>query len=106
MPDSQRVDLPDVSLHYWDWPGNRPPIVCLHPSSHYGRIWEWVAEQLAPIFRVLAPEQRGHGESGRPASGRGAEGLKHALDDLRPYAARISCPVLILRAAASAGVRR
>jgi pimeloyl-ACP methyl ester carboxylesterase len=27
-----------------------------------------------------------------------AEGLKHALDDLRPYAARISCPVLILRA--------
>jgi pimeloyl-ACP methyl ester carboxylesterase len=30
-----------------------------------------------------------------------AEGLRHALDDLRPYAARISCPVLILRAGQS-----
>jgi pimeloyl-ACP methyl ester carboxylesterase len=50
MPDSQRVDLPDVSLHYW----------------------EWVAEQLAPTFRVLAPDQRGHGDSGRPASGASA----------------------------------
>jgi 2-(acetamidomethylene)succinate hydrolase len=73
MPDSQRVDLPDVSLHYWEWPGEPPPIVCLHPSSHYGRIWEWVAERLAPSFRVLAPDQRGHADSGKPTIGAAAE---------------------------------
>jgi 2-(acetamidomethylene)succinate hydrolase len=47
--------------------------VCLHPSSHYGRIWEWVAERLAPKLRVIAPDQRGHGDSGRPVSGAAAE---------------------------------
>jgi pimeloyl-ACP methyl ester carboxylesterase len=84
MPDSQRVDLPDVSLHYWEWPGDPPPIVCLHPSSHYGRIWEWVAERLAPSFRVLAPDQRGHGDSGwiKPASGAGAEDYAADLEGL------------------------
>jgi pimeloyl-ACP methyl ester carboxylesterase len=73
MPESQRVDLPDVSLHFWEWAGDPPPIVCLHPSSHYGRIWEWVAERLAPACRVIAPDQRGHGDSGRPPSGASAE---------------------------------
>jgi hypothetical protein len=30
-----------------------------------------------------------------------ADGLTHALDDLRPYAAEIRCPILILRAKGS-----
>ena len=84
MPDSQRVDLPDFSLHYWEWPGDPPPIVCLHPSSHYGRIWEWVAERLAPTFRVIAPDQRGHGDSGwrTPASGAAAEDYAADVESL------------------------
>jgi pimeloyl-ACP methyl ester carboxylesterase len=80
MPDSQRVDLPDVSLHYWEWPGDPPPMVCLHPSSHYGRIWEWVAERLAPTFRVIAPDQRGHGDSGWRTSSSGASAEDYAAD--------------------------
>jgi 2-(acetamidomethylene)succinate hydrolase len=80
MPDSQRVDLPDVSLHYWEWRGDPPPIVCLHPSSHYGRIWEWVAERLAPTFRVLAPDQRGHGDSDWTGRVGGAAAEDYAAD--------------------------
>jgi 2-(acetamidomethylene)succinate hydrolase len=73
-PHSRQVELSEFSLHYWEWSGDPvATIVCLHPSSHYGRIWEWVAQRLAPDYRVLAPDQRGHGDSGRPASGTAAE---------------------------------
>ena len=74
-PHSRQVELSELSLHYWEWAGqgDATPIVCLHPSGHYGRIWEWVAQQLTPTYRVLAPDQRGHGDSGQPASGTAAE---------------------------------
>src|SRR5437762_12817525 len=68
-PLSQRVTVNGFSMHYWEWPGSGPTIVCLHPSGFYGRIWEWVAERLSPDYRVLAIDQRGHGLSQQPPSG-------------------------------------
>jgi pimeloyl-ACP methyl ester carboxylesterase len=72
-PLSASLPVNGFDMHYWEWPGSGPTLVCLHPSGHYGRIWEGVAQQLAPQFRVLAPDQRGHGDSGQPTSGNGAE---------------------------------
>lgn len=81
-PHSRFAELDGFRLHYWEWPGEGPTIVCLHPSGHYGRIWEGVAQRLAPEYRVIAPDQRGHGDSGRPASGAGAEDYAADLEDL------------------------
>ncbi len=72
-PLSMSLPVNGFDLHYWEWPGGSPTLVCLHPSGHYGRIWESVAQLLAPDFHLLAPDQRGHGDSGRPASGSSAE---------------------------------
>src|SRR3569833_2344427 len=72
-PLSKSASVNGFDLHYWDWEGTGPVLVCLHPSRHYGRIWEWVAQALRPDYRVLALDQRGHGDSGRPASGNAAE---------------------------------
>ena len=72
-PRSATLLVNDFDMHYWEWPGTGPSLVCLHPSGHYGRIWERVAQQLAPQFHVLAPDQRGHGDSGQPPSGNAAE---------------------------------
>jgi pimeloyl-ACP methyl ester carboxylesterase len=72
-PLSASVRVNGFDLHYWEWPGSGPTLVCLHPSGHYGRIWENVARQLAPRFHVLAPDQRGHGDSGQPSGGNAAE---------------------------------
>ena len=71
-PLSATLRVNGFDMHYWEWPGSKPNLVCLHPSGHYGRIWERVAQQLAPQFDVLAPDQRGHGDSGRPPSGNSA----------------------------------
>ena len=72
-PRSAQLRVNGFDMHYWEWPGGQPTLVCLHPSGHYGRIWEAVAQQLAPRFTVVAPDQRGHGDSGEPAEGNGAE---------------------------------
>lgn len=68
-PLSNRVSVNGFAMHYWEWPGSGPTIVCLHPSGFYGRIWEWVAQRLSPEYRVLAIDQRGHGLSEQPSGG-------------------------------------
>jgi pimeloyl-ACP methyl ester carboxylesterase len=68
-PLSQHVSVNGFDMHYWEWPGRGPTIVCLHPSGFYGYIWEWVAQRLSPDYRVLAVDQRGHGLSRQPPDG-------------------------------------
>ena len=55
-----------VGMHYYEWPGDGPNLVFLHPSSGYGRMWEWTAEQLGDQFHVFALDQRGHGQTDKP----------------------------------------
>ncbi|MCL4243359.1 MAG: alpha/beta hydrolase [Dehalococcoidia bacterium] len=53
-----------LRLHYRDWgdPQVRP-VVLLHGGTNHARIWDSTARALAPNFRVIALDQRGHGES-------------------------------------------
>lgn len=63
----KNVTLPNgLLVHYYEWPGNGPALVFLHPSSGYGRIWEWTAVHLRDRFHIYAPDQRGHGQTGKP----------------------------------------
>lgn len=74
------VTLPNgLKLHYYEWPGPRPNLVLLHPSSGYGRMWEWTANSLGSRFHVYALDQRGHGDSGRPDGDYSAEEYAHDL---------------------------
>jgi len=62
-----------LTIHSYEWPGPRPNLVLLHPSSGYGRMWEWTANALGSSFHVYALDQRGHGDSGRPDGDYSAE---------------------------------
>ncbi len=62
-----------LKIHYYEWPGPKPNLVLLHPSSGYGRMWEWAADALGEHFHVYALDQRGHGDSGRPDGDYSAE---------------------------------
>lgn len=59
--------------HYYEWPGTGPTLLLLHPTCGYGRIWEWLVEALGDHFHIVAPDQRGHGYSGRPDGSYSAE---------------------------------
>jgi len=55
-----------VSLHTWEWPGETPPALLLHGIGNYGRYWDFFADAIAGRLRLVAPDARGHGESGQP----------------------------------------
>jgi esterase len=58
-------------LHYLEWNPHAPrTIVLVHGNSANAWWWEPVARAMAPEFRLLALDQRGHGDSAwtRPAA--------------------------------------
>jgi pimeloyl-ACP methyl ester carboxylesterase/aryl carrier-like protein len=75
-------------------PADGPVVFCLHGILEHGAAWELVALDLARRgFRVIAPDQRGHGRSGHASAGTGyylmdfvadADALTAALGD-RPF---------------------
>ena len=71
-----------LKIHYFKKAGGDLNLVLLHPSSGYGRMWELTAGDLDPRFTVFAPDQRGHGDSGRPNGEYSAEELAR---DLRAF---------------------
>lgn len=65
------VDLGRMRLRLWDWGDEAaPPVVCIHGAYDHGRMWDGFAPHLVDLgYRVLAPDLRGHGDSGRLSSG-------------------------------------
>jgi pimeloyl-ACP methyl ester carboxylesterase len=72
-PKSKRVMANGISIHYWDWESDGPTIVMLHNSTGFGRIFDFVIRELHPQYHVIAPDQRGHGDSDKPATGYSGE---------------------------------
>jgi len=56
-----------VRLRLWVWPGEQPATLLLHGIGNYGRYWDFFADAVAGRLRLIAPDARGHGDSGKPA---------------------------------------
>lgn len=64
------LQLAELSLHYEE-SGAGPPVLLLHGLGSSGRDWDLVAPALAVEHRLLVPDARGHGRSGKPAGAYG-----------------------------------
>ena len=69
MPARHAVTRDGTELVYWTWPGTGPPTLLLHGIGNYGRYWDLFADAVGGRLMLVAPDARGHGESGRPADG-------------------------------------
>src|SRR5256885_14004740 len=69
MPDRRAITRAGTELVYWTWAGAEPPALLLHGIGNYGRYWDLFADAVGGRLKLVAPDARGHGESGRPASG-------------------------------------
>jgi 3-oxoadipate enol-lactonase len=77
LPQSHRVQSGDAKIAYWTL-GDGPPVILLHPFPVHHEFWSPVADALAPRYRVVMLDLRGHGESG---VGEGPATIdKHAAD--------------------------
>lgn len=87
MTDLIRATLPGpVPLAYLDSGTGGFPLVFLHGAMGRGACWQKVMGALSPRYRCIALDQRGHGRSGKPASGYQREDfvqdLERAVDEL------------------------
>lgn len=95
---SHVIDLPDGRFHYLSWGAERtelPSVLLLHGITSSAPSWVRVGPELAERYRVYALDQRGHGDSIKPA--RGAYSLRHTADDALAFieALGLEHPVLI-----------
>ena len=63
-PRDHTVTLGGLALHYCE--GGAPaahPVVLLHGVTGHARTWDNLATALQPGYRVIALDQRGHGDS-------------------------------------------
>lgn len=82
-PQQRFVKSQRVQISYWDW-GNEgaPPLVLVHGGRDHARSWGHLAEELRADYHVVAPDLRGHGDSGWTPGG--SYGLPdNALDIVR-----------------------
>ena len=71
----------DLQLHYREVDGEGGPLLCLHGIGSNARAWDGLAGDLAPDYRVVAPDLRGRGESDKPDGPYGQDA--HVADALR-----------------------
>jgi len=63
------IESDGAALHYLDWGGPGPPLILLHATGFLAALWRPIAEPLSARFRIVAFDQRGHGDSDKPADG-------------------------------------
>jgi pimeloyl-ACP methyl ester carboxylesterase len=64
-PESRYYQSQGLRLHVTDW-GNAsaPPLILVHGGLDHSRSWDHLAQALRADFHVVAPDLRGHGDSG------------------------------------------
>ncbi len=64
--DDQLIELRGLRFHYRDWAGpapDAPSLVLLHGYTGHARSWDSFAQAMSRRYRVIALDQRGHGET-------------------------------------------
>jgi len=62
-PKDGFIKVHGVTLHYLDWGGAGDPIVIVHATGFFGRMYRSFAEALREVGRCYTLDQRGHGDS-------------------------------------------
>ncbi|HXF51761.1 MAG TPA: alpha/beta hydrolase [Dehalococcoidia bacterium] len=115
-PREGAVRANGIEVHYVQWgDDDAPPLLAVHPTGFLSWTWAPIAERLAERWRVIANDQRGHGDSAKPPDGydfetfaRDLQGLIEALGLRYPVAVGHSSggTTLVVHAARFPGVVR
>src|ERR1700761_1264484 len=63
-----RIQLDDVSIHFRYSQGGKPPLLLVHGSPQHSRTWIHMGPILAERYTVIAPDNRGQGDSSLSSS--------------------------------------
>ncbi|HWF00872.1 MAG TPA: alpha/beta hydrolase [Caulobacteraceae bacterium] len=80
------IELRGLRFHYRDWAATKSgarDLVLLHGLSGHARSWDHFASHMSDRYRVIALDQRGHGESGWAEAG--AYAIGDMADDFAAF---------------------
>lgn len=63
------LQLPSIHLSYLDWNHGTEPVLFLHGLADHALVWATCAQFLGSPYHCVAPDLRGHGDSGKPTTG-------------------------------------
>ena len=70
MPTRQTLALPkNLHLSYLEWHQGNKPLLLLHGLADHSLVWSSLGDFLAQDYHIVAPDLRGHGDSGKPSQG-------------------------------------
>ena len=93
-PASIRFEADGRTIHYLDWgEGSLSHLVLLHGLGSQAHTWDRFAKDASDSFRVIAPDLRGHGESGHAEDG---YSLDHFASDVRALSRHLNLPTFDL----------
>ena len=94
-PTSRRVSgSTGFDLPLLEWSTDGVPLLLLHGFGNEAHIWDEFAPAVAPYYRTLALDQRGHGDSGWDPEGRYA--IDFYVDDVEAVTAELGIERLVL----------
>lgn len=79
------AQLKDIELLCLDTKTNAPAILCLHGRWGRAQVWEDFMRRYGDDYRVIAPDQRGHGFSSKPVSKYTGEEMAADMAELLDY---------------------
>ena len=82
QPTEGWADVGDLRVHYLDWGGDGAPVVALHGLASSCHWYDLVAPLLRRDFRIIAPDQRGHGKTTQATNGYDWETLSNDVAGL------------------------
>jgi len=69
-PKDKWITVNGIQLHYVEWgESGIMPMICLHGHTGTCGMWREFAQAMQTCYRVLTPDQRGHGKSGWATTG-------------------------------------
>ena len=68
-PSERWADIGDIRVRFLDWGGQGKPVVLLHGLASSANWYDLVAPHLRDDYRIIAPDQRGHGQTSQAVGG-------------------------------------
>lgn len=84
-PSKQTAEINGLPLSYYEWNPGGEPVLLLHGLADHGLVWANLGESLGRKYHVVAPDLRGHGDSGKPETGYTFADYSADLDGLCAY---------------------
>ncbi len=64
------INTGEINLHYLDWPGTEPTLLCIHGLTGNAHCWNMLADRMHKGERIIAVDVRGRGKSDKPPDGK------------------------------------